>query len=153
MDDRGRLWVDINNVWCSNAAEEDGQSSLDVKFLTLRSRPHSLLREFNPQTIKLPFGPVTRTQTSLPEQDRELAARRQRGDISRDWRVTSTPTALKICGSRFKMSQATKAGAPHPHCRMSRTGSPRFDLLSKDSAVKAAVRNHNALPDIRRTLL
>lgn len=31
--------------------------------------------------------------------------------INRDWRGTSTPTAIQICGRRFKMSKATKAGA------------------------------------------
>ena len=64
-------------------------------------------------------GPLVR------KQDRKLASRRQRGDINGDWRGTSTPTALKIGGRRFKMLQATKAGAPPscvtPHCRMSRT--------------------------------
>ena len=35
-----------------------------------------------------------------------------RWDISRDWRGTSTPAALKICGRPFGMSQDTKAGAP-----------------------------------------
>ena len=44
---RGRgLWVNTNNVWCSNAAEEDGQSSLDVRCLMLRCQPNSLLIEF-----------------------------------------------------------------------------------------------------------
>ena len=73
----------------------------------------------------LPFGQMTRKHASPQEQDWKLESRRQRGVISRDWRRTSTQTALKICGRRFKMLQATKAGVPpscvRPHCRMSWT--------------------------------
>ena len=47
----------------------------------------------------------------------------KRRDISRHWRGTPTPTALKTCGRQFKISQATKTETPpscvRPCCRMS----------------------------------
>lgn len=48
---------------------------------------------------------------------RMLASRRRREDTSRDLRGTPTPTAAKVCGRRFKMSQATKA-VVFPSCRI-----------------------------------
>lgn len=71
--------------------------------------------------------------TTLPEQDWLLLLRRQRGDMIRNRRRTSTPTAL--CGRQFKMSQASKAGAP-PLCVYVLHIYTVFDPLNKASAVK-----------------
>ena len=35
-------------------------------------------------------------EENITARARELAARRQRGDISRDWRATSTPTGRSV---------------------------------------------------------
>ena len=50
--------------------------------------------------------------TAPPEQDWKLTSRRQRGDSSRDWRGTSKPTVLKICGKDPKYHRLLKQQCP-----------------------------------------
>ena len=74
------------------------------------------------EPTKLRLGLVTRKHTRPPQKDWKLTTRRKRWDISRDWRGTTKPTAVKMCGRRFKMSQATKVGASvRPRCQRSWT--------------------------------
>lgn len=69
---------------------------------------------------------MTKQLIALPERDWKLAPRRQRGDISRDWR--ESPKTPKICGSDPIV---------RPHNQMSLNPfSSHFDRLNKDSAVK-----------------
>ena len=84
------------------------------------------------------FTPVSGANSGLPT--RTSKGHFLRGDISRNWRGTSTPTAVKICGKRFKLSEATKAGAPLM-CKATlpdelNTFYAHFDPLIKESAVK-----------------
>lgn len=76
---------------------------------------------------KLPFSQVTRTHTTLPEQEWKLESRRERGDISRD--LDKNSNILKMSQECHYHAWGHVAGyAEHILC---------FDLQREESAVKS----------------
>ena len=83
---------------------------------------------------------LKKTQMILWERDWQLASRRQRGDVGRDWRETSTPIAVKYIWQVIQNVIGYKSRSTSIICEVPLLDELNtFHLLNKDSAVKSAL--------------
>lgn len=115
-------WVDCVLSWFNKTLCEDKDSMLLGAQAKLPTRRTTIIMELEKWFHNMIITKYRRVRsrdkrdTTSPAQDWKLVSRRQSGNISRDWRGTSTPvTYVTICGKRFRTSQVTKAGAPLPN--------------------------------------
>ncbi len=64
----GRLYVYINDAWCSNVVKVDGQCFPDVKFWMVRCRPYYLPREFTSVFVAAVYVPPDTNSKNVPQE-------------------------------------------------------------------------------------
>ena len=93
-----------------DAATQDHDISKCLYYVLITKAGRSFPNQMALFWAKAAFWSGDKEAHETAREDWELPSRRKRWDM-RHWRETATPTAVKICGRRFKMSQVTKAGA------------------------------------------
>jgi hypothetical protein len=112
----------INETWCDHNNIQDLKSfcSHDLKFLTIKCRPHYLPREFSSITITVVYiPPQADTSTALKELHSTLCKRETRypeaaSIVARDFNKVYLKTRLPKFYQRIDC--ATRAGKTLNHC-------------------------------------